>query len=143
MPLTRVTLMVPASRDPARRRHHGIGRCDLAIVDPIETLAPPQALLAEAITTFHSPSKLAAAAGVAIDMPTSNRRRAAMTGLLKYPKNIHDVPPWLDAGRFTQARAKQCDGCHIGCCACIQDDPVRSWPGAGETRRLHDGVKTA
>jgi hypothetical protein len=46
---------------------------------PIETLAPsPQVALVEAIWTFQAPSKLAAAAGVVMGAPASNRIRVAM-----------------------------------------------------------------
>src|ERR1035438_5860888 len=53
---------------------------------PIETFAPfGQTELDEAIWTFHSPSNVAAAAGVAIDMATISSKRVAITGWRNCP----------------------------------------------------------
>jgi hypothetical protein len=50
---------------------------------PIWTVAPPQAVFVEAIRTFHSPSNVAAVAGVTASMPRKNRMRVAKKTALR------------------------------------------------------------
>ncbi len=52
---------------------------------PIEMVAPPHAAFAEAIWTFHAPSNVEAATGVATTVPSSIRMRVATNVLQKYP----------------------------------------------------------
>src|SRR5580704_11353037 len=86
MPLTNVTTMLPASATRPEADIIALVEATWPLLIPIDTLAPPpQALLVEAIWTFHSPSKVAAAAGVAADIPASIRIRAAITALRKCP----------------------------------------------------------
>jgi hypothetical protein len=107
-PLARVTLMLPASAT----RPDAV---TIALVDatwpwliPIETVVPlPQAELDEAICTFHEPSNVAAAAGVAIDNAARNSvarvvvRRLAMT-----------FPLVFDAINLPHRFVEDCDGYH-------------------------------
>src|SRR5665213_4029889 len=84
MPLTRVTEMLPASATRPDAVTMALLDATWPLLMPIETVAPlGQAVLVEAICTFHSPSKVAAAAGVAMDVAISSRKRAAITGLRK------------------------------------------------------------
>jgi hypothetical protein len=67
------------------------------------TVAPlGQAALLEAIRTFHSPSNVAAAAGVAADRAASDSMSMAMIVLRKFAMTFPFIPP--DQG-LTSARA--------------------------------------
>src|ERR1700753_2039844 len=84
MPLLSVTLMLPASATRPDADIMASFDSTLPLLMPIETLAPfGQAAWFDAIWTLHWPSKLAAAAGVAMAAPSSIRKRAAILALEK------------------------------------------------------------
>ena len=104
IPLIRVTLMLPASATRPEAFIMALVDATWPLLIPIETVAPPpQALLVEAIWTFHSPSKVAAAAGVAIGHA---REQQDAGGDNRFAKLSHDVPLLLDAGRVTRLRRR-------------------------------------
>ena len=86
MPLTSVTLMLPASATRPEAVIIALVEATWPLLMPIETWRRcRRRLLDEAIWTFHSPSKLAAAAGVANGIATSDRMRMAMIALRNCP----------------------------------------------------------
>src|SRR5258705_3744307 len=86
MPLVRVTLMLPASATRPDAFISGLLDSTWPLLIPIEMVAPPpHAVFSEAICTFHAPSNVAAATGVAANIPRSTRLRLADNVLRKFP----------------------------------------------------------
>ena len=84
IPLIRVTLMLPASATRPDAVTMALLEATWPLLMPIETLVPfGQAEFDEAICTFHAPSNVAAAAGVAWTFAIIKRMRVAITGLRK------------------------------------------------------------
>jgi hypothetical protein len=74
MPLAKVTLMMPASATRPDAVTMALVEATRPLLIPIETDVPLlHAVFEEAICTFHPPSKVAAAAGVAMANPASSR----------------------------------------------------------------------
>src|SRR3984957_18147544 len=72
--------MIPASATRPDAVIKALVDATWPLLMPIDTLAPPpQTLLVEAIWTFHSPSNVAAAAGVATDIAANKSMRAMIT----------------------------------------------------------------
>ena len=93
IPLINVTRMLPASATRPDAVIIALLEATRPLLIPIETLdPPPQAELVEAIWTFQAPSKLAAAAGVVMDAPASNRMRVAMIVLRRLGMTFPFVP---------------------------------------------------
>src|SRR6267154_6663000 len=84
-PLARVTLILPASATRPDAVIIALFDATWPLLIPIETLVPLlQAGLFEPIRTFHSPSNVAAAAGVATDIPASSSMCEAIMILRKW-----------------------------------------------------------
>src|SRR6202035_2297604 len=115
MPLISVTEMLPASATRPDAVTMALLDATWPLLMPIATVVPlGQAELLEAIWTFHSPSNVAAAAGVTIDVAISSRKRAAITGLRKYsmaspfgwtPTGSHSASPMDVMGVTPLARS--------------------------------------
>ena len=76
IPFVTVTLMSPSSATCPDAATAPLADATLPLLIPIWTVAPlVQALFLEAIRTFHSPSNVAAPAGVAASIPSSHRMR--------------------------------------------------------------------
>src|SRR5258708_24790346 len=86
MPLTSVTEMEPASATRPDAVTMALLDATWPLLMPIATVAPlGQAELVEAIWTFHSPSNVAAAAGVATDVAVISTKRVAIIVLRNCP----------------------------------------------------------
>ncbi len=93
MPLASVTLMMPTSATRPDALTMALVEATWPLLIPIETDVPPlHAVLEEAICTFHSPSKVAAAAGAATANPASSRTGAAAVNLRNCPMMCPIVP---------------------------------------------------
>src|ERR1700687_5042868 len=89
--------MIPASATRPDAVINGVGDATWPGLIPTDTVAPPpQTLLVDAIWTFHSPSNVAAAAGVAIDMAANKRMRVVMIALRNGPMTFPSC--WTPAG---------------------------------------------
>src|ERR1700688_3459315 len=99
--------MLPASATRPDALISGLFEATWPLLIPIVTLAPLlQAAFCEAIWTFHAPSNVAAAAGVAIEIP---RRKPAIIALRRL---LMTCPCWFDAGTIARRYARGCDGSH-------------------------------
>jgi hypothetical protein len=91
--------MLPASATRPDAVIIGLFDATWPLLMPIETVAPlGQAPFDEAIWTFHAPSNVAAAAGVATEIPSRNRIRVAIIAVRTCPMTC---PFWLDAAMLT------------------------------------------
>ena len=78
--------MLPASATRPDAFISGLLDSTWPLLIPIEMVAPPpHAVFSEAICTFHAPSNVAAATGVAANIPRRIRIRLASNVLRKFP----------------------------------------------------------
>jgi len=93
IPLDRVTLMVPASATWPDADIMALDDATRPLLMPMESVAPlPHVEFDELIRTFHSPSNVAAAAGVAADNPASNSMLLAISALRRCLMTFPFVP---------------------------------------------------